>query len=180
MTKSTIDKIAKKLNIKQNVSIQVLDRLTGEVIQEVSSHNDATNSLLYGIAHHLIGDFLPNERHGLNPGYSMLSNYVPRYISLGTMGLINQNQDSNGLPAGIGDSIPSSSDPEYLALLQAVEEAEAVLGEAEEALKDECPYYPATEACKSCQVCSDRIASKKRARDIAQEVYDEAVDALMS
>ena len=102
-----ISEIAKKLDIKQNVSIQVLDRITGDVVQEVSGHNAATNSLLYGVAHHLIGDFMPNERHGLNPGYSMLSNYVPRYISLGTMGLLNQEQDSEGLPAGIGDEIPS-------------------------------------------------------------------------
>jgi hypothetical protein len=134
MMKSRIDEIAKKLNIKQNVSIQVLDRFTGKVLQEVTGHNDATNSLLYGVAHHLIGDFMPNERHGLNPGYSMLSNYVPRYISLGTMGLINQNQDSHGLPAGIGDIVPSSSDPEYQRLLREMNLAKEDLDEAEEAL----------------------------------------------
>ena len=61
---------------------------------------------------------MPNEKHGLNPGFSMLSNYVPRYISLGTMGLINQEQDSYGLPAGIGDSFAGSyDDPKYLRLL---------------------------------------------------------------
>ena len=178
--KSKIDEIAKKLNIKQNVSIQVLDRFTGKVLQEVTGHNDATNSLLYGVAHHLIGDFMPNERHGLNPGYSMLSNYVPRYISLGTMGLINQNQDSHGLPAGIGDIVPSSSDPEYQRLLREMNLAKEDLDEAEEALAGECPYYPATEACESCQVCSDRISAKKQARDDAQQAYDDAVDAFMS
>ncbi|MBQ2856545.1 MAG: BspA family leucine-rich repeat surface protein [Bacteroidaceae bacterium] len=180
MNKSSIDEIAKKLTVKQNVTIQVLDRLTGEVIQEISGHNDATNSLLYGVAHHLVGDFMPNEGHGLNPGYSMLSNYVPRYISLGTMGLINQEQDKYGLPAGIGDFLPSSSDPEYQALIQAMNAAKENLDAAEAALENECPYYPATTACESCQVCSDRIAAKKQARDDAQDTYDAAVEAVMT
>jgi len=175
-----ISEIAKKLDIKQNVSIQVLDRLTGDVVQEVSGHNAATNSLLYGVAHHLIGDFMPNERHGLNPGYSMLSNYVPRYISLGTMGLLNQEQDAEGLPAGIGDEIPSSTDPEYQRLLEEMNAAKDALDDAEAALKDECPYYPATTACESCQVCSNRIAGKKQARDDAKVAYDEAYNAFVS
>ena len=181
MTKQGILDAAKHLSIKENVSIQVLDRLTGQVVQEHTGHNQATNSLLFGIAHHLIGDFVPNERHGLNPGFSMLSNYVPRYISLGTMGLINQEQDSRGLPAGIGDNIiGASDDPTYRRLLEEVEEAEAELAAAEEALKNECPYYPATEACKTCQECSTRINDKKQAREDAKQAYADALDALMT
>ena len=180
MHMNNISEIAKRLNVTQNVSIQVLDRKTGEIVQEVSGHNAATNSLLYGVAHHLIGDFMPNERHGLNPGYSMLSNYVPRYISLGTMGLLNQEQDEEGLPAGIGDTVPSSDDPEYLALKQAMDDAKETLDAAEAALEDECPYYPATTACESCQVCSDRIAQKKQDRDDAQDAYDAARLAFMT
>ena len=181
MTKQGILDAAKHLSIKENVSIQVLDRLTGKVVQEHTGHNQATNSLLFGIAHHLIGDFVPNERHGLNPGFSMLSNYVPRYISLGTMGLINQEQDSYGLPAGIGDNITGSyDDPEYLRLLREFQQAEADLADAEEALKNECPYYPATDACASCQECSTRIETKRQARDNAQTAYTNALDALMS
>ena len=174
MTKDNILELAKHMNIQQNVCIRVIDQKTGQIVQEHIGHNSATNSLLYGIAYHLIGDFMPNERHGLNPGYSMLSNYVPRYISLGTMGLINQDQDAAGLPAGIGDTIPSSTDPKYLELLQALNDAKSALDSAEEALADECPYWPATTACESCQVCSDRIEAKKQARDDAQAAYDEA------
>ena len=179
MTKQGILDAAKHLSIQQNVSIQVLDRKTGQVVQEHTGHNQATNSLLFGIAHHLIGDFMPNEKHGLNPGFSMLSNYVPRYISLGTMGLINQEQDSYGLPAGIGDSFAGSyDDPKYLRLLRAFQQAEADLADAEEALKNECPYYPATDACASCQECSTRIETKRQARDDAKTAYANALDAL--
>ena len=178
-TKGILD-AAKRLSITQNVSIQVIDQKTGQVVQESCGHNSATNSLLFGIAHHLIGDFMPNERYGLNPGYSMLSNYVPRYISLGTMGLVNQDQDRYGLPAGIGDEIPDSSDPEYQALLEALNEAKEALDETEAALADECPYYPATTACESCRVCSDRIDAKKQARDRAQQNYNDAYDNLMA
>ncbi len=49
-----------------------------------------------GIGHYLKGDGV------LNQGYEMLSQFIPRYISLGTMGLLNQDQDENGLPTGIG------------------------------------------------------------------------------
>lgn len=179
MTKQGILDAAKHLSIKQNVSIQVIDRITGKVVQEHIGHNQATNSMLFGIAHHLIGDFFPNETHGLNPGYSMLSNFVPRYISLGTMGLINQDQDAEGLPAGIGDSVPNSSDPEYQELLQAMNEAKEVLDAANAAMQNECKYWPATEECANCTICSDRIQSKKRAVELAQENYALARNAFL-
>ena len=173
-------KIARNLGIKQNVCIRVIDEISGKVIQEHVGHNAATNSMLFGIAHHLVGDFIPNETHGLNPGFPTLSNFVPRYISLGTMGLINQKQDSHGLPAGLGDSIPDSSDPEYQNLLEQLRIAKAALDDAEAALEDECPYYPATSACESCTQCSERIEAKKQAVEEAKSAYDYAYDAVLS
>lgn len=91
---STLD-LAKKISIRHNVSIRVLDE-NGQVISEHTGHNAATNSMITGVAHYLTGDGV------LNQGYHMLSQYVPQYISLGTMGLINQDEDADGLPAGVG------------------------------------------------------------------------------
>ena len=88
--------IIKRLDIRQNVTIRVLDEFTHEVIQEHVGHNAATNSLLTGIAHYLMGDGV------LNQATDMLSSWIPRYISLGTMGLSSQASDENGLPIGIG------------------------------------------------------------------------------
>lgn len=88
--------IIKRLDIRQNVTIRVLDEFTHEVIQEHVGHNAATNSLLTGIAHYLMGDGV------LNQATDMLSSWIPRYISLGTMGLASQASDENGLPIGIG------------------------------------------------------------------------------
>lgn len=87
---------ARNLGIQYNVSFRVIDSISGKVVQEHIGHNAATNSLLTGIGYYLIGNGV------LNQGYQMLSAYIPRYISLGTMGLINQEEDSNGLPIGIG------------------------------------------------------------------------------
>lgn len=90
-------KLAKNLGISHNVSLRVIDTISGQVVQEHSGHNAATNSLLTGIAHYLVGDGV------LNQGYQMLSAYLPKYISLGTMGLIDQVQDSSGVPANVGE-----------------------------------------------------------------------------
>ena len=95
---------AKNLRTEHNVSIRVLDSKSGKVISSHIGHNAATNSLLVGIAHYLTGDGV------LNQGYHMLNYYIPKYISLGTMGLINQDEDENGLPAGIGVSEGSEED----------------------------------------------------------------------
>lgn len=95
---------AKNLRTEHNVSIRVLDSKSGKVISSHIGHNAATNSLLVGIAHYLTGDGV------LNQGYHMLNYYIPKYISLGTMGLINQDEDENGLPAGIGVSEGSEKD----------------------------------------------------------------------
>lgn len=92
----SIVKFAKSLGVRHNVSFRVLDAATCKVVQQHTGHNAATNTLLTGIGHYLKGDGV------LNQGYHMLGAYVPKYISLGTMGLLNQEADSNGLPAGIG------------------------------------------------------------------------------
>lgn len=89
-------KQAKNLGLYHNVSFRVIDPISGTVVSEHIGHNNATNSMLTGMGHYLKGDGIWNQ------GYSMLSEYVPRYISLGTMGLINQDEDADGLPAGLG------------------------------------------------------------------------------
>lgn len=176
---NSILSITRNMSVEQNVSFRVIDEQTGKVVQEHTGHNSATNSLLIGIANHLIGDFVPSEGMGLNPNYEMLANYVPRYISLGTMGLLNQDQDAYGLPAGIGDMLPSAYDEEYAELLAALDAAKEALDAAKQALSEECPYYPYNAACEECTECSDRIEAKKQAVIDAQTAYDEAFEAAM-
>ena len=60
---STLD-LAKKISIRHNVSIRVLDQ-NGQVISEHTGHNAATNSMITGVAHYLTGDGV------LNQGYHM-------------------------------------------------------------------------------------------------------------
>lgn len=90
--------IARNMGMQHNVTIRVVDRATGITVGEHVGHNQATNSMLVGIGRYLLGDGV------LNQGVAMLSNYVPKYISLGTMGLYSQESDALGLPAGIGVS----------------------------------------------------------------------------
>ena len=80
----SILKAARYIPIQHNVSIRVIDSISGRIVSEHTGHNAATNSLLTGIAHYLTGDGV------LNQGYHMLEAYVPKYISLGTMGLIDK------------------------------------------------------------------------------------------
>lgn len=80
--------IIKRLDVRQNVTIRVIDEPTGKVVQEHVGHNAATNSLLTGIAHYLMGDGV------LNQGQDTLSMWVPQYISLGTMGLTSQDSET--------------------------------------------------------------------------------------
>ena len=87
---------AKNMGFENNVSIQVFDPESKKLVACHRGHNAATNALLTGIAHYLQGDGV------LNQGMHSLSPYIPRYMSLGTMGLINQLEDANGLPIGIG------------------------------------------------------------------------------
>ena len=97
-------KAAKQMGLQYNVTLQVVDNTTGKVVQEHVGHNCATNSMLYGVAHHLVGDSIWNQ------GWYMMQQYVPKYISLGTMGLCTQEADPNGLPIGIGPSTGSEAD----------------------------------------------------------------------
>lgn len=104
---------AKDLGVKYNVTFRILDAATGKLVSEHIGHNQATNSMLTGIAHYLKGDGI------LNQATHMLSRHIPRYISLGTMGLISQEEEviavptetgeidyiNTGLPAGIGDKL---------------------------------------------------------------------------
>ena len=87
--------VSKLLSIQNNVSIRVYDEATHKLVSQHIGHNAATNSLFMGIGQFLMGETI------LNQG-TILRGYLPQYISLGTMGLINQDQDEEGLPAGIG------------------------------------------------------------------------------
>lgn len=98
--------ISKNMGVTQNVSFRVIDRTTGQIVSEHTGHNQATNTMLLGIAHYLKGDGV------LNQASSMLSDYVPKYISLGTMGLLNQDEDENGLPTGIGETEQRDGEPD--------------------------------------------------------------------
>jgi hypothetical protein len=93
---NSIQSELKNLGPSQNVSLQVIDPITNEILSQHIGHNAATNALLTGIAHYLEGDGI------LNQGSANLGMYIPRFISLGTMGLVNQLQDADGLPMGIG------------------------------------------------------------------------------
>jgi hypothetical protein len=113
--------IAKRLDVKQNVTIRVIDEATNKVVQEHIGHNAATNSLLTGIAHYLLGDGT------LNQGSDTLTSWVPQYISLGTMGLTGQNSETfldeeddveYIVPSDVGTTLPApeSATPEEKAL----------------------------------------------------------------
>ena len=93
---SDVLRISKEMSLEHNVQIRVLDKATGKVDSVHEGHNAATNSMVLGIARYLTGDGV------LNQGWDLLRNYVPQYISLGTMGLVSQEEDENGLPAGVG------------------------------------------------------------------------------
>lgn len=87
---------AKNLGCVYNVTARVYDRGTGRLVSEHIGHNQATCSMMLGIAHYLQGDGILNQAPG------MLSKNIPMYMSLGTMGLISQTADADGLPTGIG------------------------------------------------------------------------------
>lgn len=103
----------RNMRIDHNVQFRIFDRATGALVKTYEGHNQATNTMLTGLAHYLCGDGV------LNQGYDMLGAYVPRYISLGTMGLINQDEDPvTHLPVGISgygvtDQEDDETDDEY-------------------------------------------------------------------
>ena len=98
LLKKDILRLSKNLGMRHNVCFNVIDISTGKIVQQHIGHNTATNSMLTGIAHYLVGDGV------LNQGASMLSAFVPKYISLGTMGLGSQEADADGYPADIGSA----------------------------------------------------------------------------
>ena len=104
-----LDKLVptKNIDIRHNVTIRVLDANTRKQISRHEGHNAATNSMLLGIGHYLTGEGV------LNQAYPMLSEYIPRYISLGTMGLLNQEEDENGYPIGVGDFLHEVTENDY-------------------------------------------------------------------
>ena len=158
--------VAKNMTFEQNVVLRVLDADTYGVVQEHRGHNCATNSMLEGIAHYLTGDGVFNQ------GYSMLANYVPQYISLGTMGLISQEQDSQGLPAGIGESLSYQDDPSYNALLNAMNAAKTALDSAQAA------YNAANCGC-NCSECTAKKAAATTALNNAKRTYNQARNAVL-
>lgn len=95
---------SKRFQVMNNVTLRVLDRGTGKLIREQKGHNSATSTLLEGIGHYLTGDGIYQQ------GYSMLHQFTPKYISLGTMGLVDQEEDESGLPTGIsGSNVPEGA-----------------------------------------------------------------------
>lgn len=110
----SVTRAAKQMSIEHNVTLNVIDVETGKIVQTHEGHNAATNSLLTGIAHYLVGDGVYNQ------AYDMLYEYVPRYISLGTMGLFTQDADEQGLPVGLGsdtdtlDEYDRNGNPNYI------------------------------------------------------------------
>ena len=106
--------IARNFSIRHNVSFNVYDEITGQLLHHHEGHNSATNSMLTGIGHYLIGDGV------LNQGYELLSKWVPKYISLGTMGLYSQAADANGLPTGIGYSADATEEQNFVYYMETV------------------------------------------------------------
>lgn len=99
--------IAKNLGIQYNVSINVIDEPSGKVVQQHIGHNAATNTLLTGIGQYLLGGSVTNASE-------FLQDWIPQYISLGTMGLSNQEEDEEGLPTGIGDNGAASEEDRFI------------------------------------------------------------------
>lgn len=95
--------IARNLGIQYNVCLRVIDEPTGKVMAQHIGHNAATNTLLTGIGQFLLGGSVTGSGE-------LLQNWIPQYISLGTMGLSNQEEDERGLPTGVGDNGASSEE----------------------------------------------------------------------
>lgn len=100
---NSITEIAKNMCIRHNVTFRVIDKGTNKVVKEYSGHNQATNTMLTGIGHYLAcGGTLKSAQ-------SLFSAYIPRYMSLGTMGLVNQDESADHLPAGISGYDPTGT-----------------------------------------------------------------------
>lgn len=111
---SNIIQIGKNLGITHNVSFQVINPVTNEVVSSHEGHNVATHSMLLGIGHYLAGEGVFGQ------GNITLTDYVPKFLSLGTMGLINHDCDEKGLPTGIGVSITDSEEKRFCDYMEQV------------------------------------------------------------
>lgn len=114
IVKPDVLELSKEMSLEHNVQIRVLDKDTGECQSVHEGHNAATNSMMLGIARYLCGDATRGQ------GWDLLRQYVPQYISLGTMGLLNQEEDENGLPAGIGVYEGQSVEDNFLDYMKTV------------------------------------------------------------
>lgn len=102
---------AKNLGVHDNVCIRVIDEPTNQIVSEHIGHNAATNTLLTGIGQFLLG--------GSTTGAGeMLDMWIPQYISLGTMGLSNQEEDEEGLPTGVGNVAIASEEERFINYLE--------------------------------------------------------------
>jgi len=94
---------AKSLGMQHNVCLRIIDEPTGKIVAQHVGHNAATNTLITGVGQFLLG--------GSTTGAGeLLQQWIPQYISLGTMGLRSQEEDEYGLPTGIGDEDPTASE----------------------------------------------------------------------
>lgn len=93
----------KNLGINQNVCIRIIDEPTGKVVREHIGHNAATCTLLTGIGQFLAGTSSTGAGQ-------LLDQWIPQFISLGTMGLASQEEDDEGLPTGVGDNGASTEE----------------------------------------------------------------------
>lgn len=157
---------------RHNVTIRVIDEISGKIVSEHTGHNNSTNSMLIGIAHYLAGDGIVNQ------GISMLSKYVPQYISLGTMGLDNQEADEYGLPAGIG-YIKEFTEEEY----QILAELQAVIDDLKNQLDAlACKCYK--QGCKECfercinEELRNQIEELERQLEEAKQNYKDTYDEI--
>ena len=156
-------KVNKNFSMKHNVTIRVIDEISGKVIQEHNGHNNSTNSMLIGVAHYLAGDGVSNQ------AYSMLHQYVPQYISLGTMGLFTQESDDDGLPIGIGSELDLS---EYQDDLDALQEKIDTAQEYLDSLACKCYKQGCTECFEKC--INEELREKiLEAEAILKELQDE-------
>lgn len=99
--------IAKSLGLRYNVSINVIDEPSGKIVQQHVGHNAATSTILTGIGQYLLGGSVTGASQ-------LLEQWIPQYISLGTMGLSNQEEDDEGLPKGIGDNGAATEEERFI------------------------------------------------------------------
>lgn len=89
--------ICKPIPIEHNVYIRVVDQATGQVVSQHTGHNTATFTMLEGIARYLRGD-------GALTQTPILKRFLPSYMSVGTMGVVDPHPNADEVPTQIGTS----------------------------------------------------------------------------